>query len=250
MPTADQLKSACSAGRSSFPADCSGAVKSIAAQIGYALPQLNANQLVDYFNEPKNGWAAVDETRAQALADTGSLVIAGKKGSPNGHVVVVYPGGKKASGGYAYTDKKTGKSAIAGDHGQYPRACSSSLGGWPGAVSDGDKTVFDSWGSVAGYAGVKYWSAPALTPVAQNLPLIDRVRPGARLVCRVPIWKGRIWEHSAFNQLTCDLPPRSLFTVGSMHIVERWCDLVANNYVPLRLRVSAQELAAIFEEAT
>lgn len=247
MPTADQLKSACTAGRTKFPADCSGAVKHIAFQLGSALPSLNANQLVDYFNEAKNGWTVVDETRAQTLADAGNLVIAGKRDSPNGHLVVVYPGGKKASGGYAYTDKKSGKSMMAANHGQYPRACSSSLGGWPGAVSEGDKTVFDSWGSATNYVGVRYWSAPPLGPVADLRPLIQRVSPGSLVANRIAIHKGRIWRHAAACQIGCDLLPGTLFTIGCLHTVEKWVELAANHLYPLKLRVSAEEFGSLFE---
>jgi hypothetical protein len=133
-------------------------VKIIAKEMGVDLPDYDANHLVDYFNDPKNGWVSVSEQDAQDAADSDRLVVAGKKATPNGHVVVVMPGRMKSSGGYNYTDKKTGKLMTAADHGRYPRSCSTAMGGWPGAISKGEKTVFDSWGSAKGYEGVKYWT--------------------------------------------------------------------------------------------
>ena len=46
--------------------------------------------------------------------------------------------------------------------GNYPRSCSTALGPWPGAISNGTKSVFDAWGSKSNYIGVKYWLAPEL----------------------------------------------------------------------------------------
>lgn len=44
------------------------------------------------------------------------------------------------------------------DHGKYPPAMSTSLGSWPGAMSDGDKTVWDPWGTDAAFAKVRFWT--------------------------------------------------------------------------------------------
>ncbi len=246
--TADQLKSACAVGRTTFPADCSGAAKSIASQLAYTLPDLTANQLVDYFNESKNGWTIVDETRAQTLADAGKLVIAGKKGSPNGHVVVVYPGAKKKSGGYTYIDKKSGKQMTAADHGLYPRACSSSLGGWPGGVSDGDKTVFDSWGSGVNYVGVRYWSAPPPAAIAQKkTPIIQKLALGQEVTTCSHIQKGHLWEHQTACRASDDIHSGTVFLVRQVHTLEKWVELVTGSVLPVILRVSAEELDRLFK---
>ena len=42
-------------------------------------------------------------------------------------------------------------------HGKFPPAMSTSLGSWPGAMSDGDKTVWDPWAN-ASFASVKFWT--------------------------------------------------------------------------------------------
>ncbi len=152
------LNAACDLAHLKAQGNCSGAVKIIAKEMGVTLPDYDANHLIDFFNDPKNGWVSVSEQDAQDAADSDRLVVAGKKATQNGHVVVVMPGRMKSSGGYNYTDKKTGKIMTAADHGRFPRSCSTAMGGWPGAISKGEKTVFDSWGSAKGYEGVKYWT--------------------------------------------------------------------------------------------
>lgn len=41
--------------------------------------------------------------------------------------------------------------------GLYPLAMSTSVGSWPGAMSKGDKTVWDPWGNDDRFAEVKFW---------------------------------------------------------------------------------------------
>lgn len=41
--------------------------------------------------------------------------------------------------------------------GLYPLAMSTSIGSWPGAMSNGDKTVFDAWGKDLSFSKVKFW---------------------------------------------------------------------------------------------
>jgi hypothetical protein len=98
-----------------------------------------------------------------ALAQNGIVVIGGlKKPGGHGHVIVIYPGEKKASGGYSYTykDKTTGllKNDILRSHGIYPRALSTSNGSWPGAKSNGDKTVWDPWAKDEIFGDIKFWT--------------------------------------------------------------------------------------------
>ncbi len=83
-------------------------------------------------------------------------MVGGKKELTNGHVVVIYPGPKKTSGGYPITFD--GKTITARSHGIFPLAMSTSLGSWVGAMSDGTKTVWDAWGKDANFALVKFWT--------------------------------------------------------------------------------------------
>jgi hypothetical protein len=229
------LNSICASAYAKNTGNCSGAVRMIAREMGYELPVLSANALIDYLNNLKNKWQAITENEAQAAADRNKLVIAGKKATPNGHVVVVMPGGKIASGGYNYTDK-FGKLQKAANHGSFPRACSTSLGNWPGAISKGEKTVFDSWGNLDSYKGVKYWVAPVISFEFLMLG------PGKEIVSRAPIFRNRQFKFSQFCKLGTDVPIGTVFIVGGLHTVERWVDLRAKNLRPLSLRLSAEEV--------
>jgi hypothetical protein len=46
---------------------------------------------------------------------------------------------------------------IVSEKGSYARAMSTSMGTWPGAMSHGDKTVWDSWGKNATFKTVRFW---------------------------------------------------------------------------------------------
>jgi hypothetical protein len=120
------------------------------------------NSFVDYWTTSPD-WKAVSPDDGLQLANKGIVVGGGlKKSGGHGHVIVIYPGDKKASGGYSYTykDKKTGKplTDTLRSHGNYPRALSTSIGTWPGAMSKGDKTVWDPWASDDVFADVKFWT--------------------------------------------------------------------------------------------
>jgi hypothetical protein len=167
-PTPAVFNALCKQARDANARNCSGFVRKAAELLGHKLPVKNANQLVDYFNDAKNGWVEVDADTAQALADAGHLVIAGKKADEgSGHVVIVAPGGKVHSGGYSFVDKNTKQTMTMRDHGSYPRMWGTGAGSWPGVESRGEKSVYDAWGSEKNYKGVKYWKAPA-KEAAQN----------------------------------------------------------------------------------
>ena len=96
-----------------------------------------------------------------ATADIGAVTaeqlkkVADEAYEINGHVIVVYPGAAKPAGGYAYTSG--GKSQTMRARGSYPLAMSTSLGGWAGAKSKGDKTIWDPWANDGKFAEVKFW---------------------------------------------------------------------------------------------
>ena len=123
---------------------------------------LDANLLVDFL-VGSSDWKEVTVDVGWRLAQQGVVVIGGlKKAGGHGHVIVIYPGEKIASGGYTYTykDKKTGKDKVdtLRSHGLYPRALSTSIGSWPGAKSKGDKTVWDPWASDDVFTDVDFWT--------------------------------------------------------------------------------------------
>jgi len=139
---------------------CSGCVKYMAGAVGVDLPDDDANALIDYMAA---NWTVVTKDQAQAYADQGRFVVAGKKDTPHGHIVVVLPGGPVESGGYV-SDRGRSRGQTLPSKGKYPRACSmsSSTHPWPGAISQGEYSTFDPWYSDH---GVKYWLAP-LAPAA------------------------------------------------------------------------------------
>jgi len=73
---------------------CNEFIQSICNGLGYSgLNGLMANQMIDFMLDPKNGWITVDDAVAQAHANNGALVIAGKKNpTGHGHVCLIIPG--------------------------------------------------------------------------------------------------------------------------------------------------------------
>jgi hypothetical protein len=70
--------------------------------------------------------------------------------------------------------------------------------------------------------------------------------PGAALVTRVPLLRGRVWAYPSFCKLTFDVPAGTPFTVRGVQTVEKWFDVEARNLVGLTLRCSAAEGASLF----
>ncbi|HUB30836.1 MAG TPA: hypothetical protein VL967_14110 [Terracidiphilus sp.] len=158
-----KLKTACDEAYMKYPGSCSHAVWYVRTQLLDPQAQyLQANQLVD---ELDANWEEVSVDDGWALAQKGVVVIGGlqKKGD-HGHVIVIYPGDKKNSGGYLYPhkDKASGKTKdlMLRSHGMYPRALSTSSGSWPGARSKGDKTVWDPWADDDLFENVTFWTSP------------------------------------------------------------------------------------------
>jgi hypothetical protein len=118
-----------------------------------------ANELIRFLNAESSKWIAVSVSKAGELANCGELVIGGKTDTPNGHVIVVYPGALIAGGGYQYFNKKENKYLkLPLTKGMYPRCLSTSSSTWPGTKSKGDKTVWDPWASDANFKEVKFWT--------------------------------------------------------------------------------------------
>lgn len=151
------LQAACHAAYRAHPGSCSNAVHEIITHlVDPDFVYQPANAMIDTL---RGTWTTVDGAAAGALAAKGEVVVGGRKDSPNGHVIIVYPGPSRPRGGYSAVDR-TGCEYTLASKGCYPLAMSTSLGGWPGAMSDGDKTVWDPWGSDATFASVGFWYKP------------------------------------------------------------------------------------------
>jgi hypothetical protein len=74
-------------------ADCSGYLKQVAAKLGVALPNVQANGIIDYLSGSAD-WMQIgnDANRASQMAGEGSFVVAGLKEGGHGHVAIVVPG--------------------------------------------------------------------------------------------------------------------------------------------------------------
>jgi hypothetical protein len=144
------------------PGNCSGAVYWVVINmVDPAMPNLLANQMMGFFANPMNGWRQVkDINEASSLANRGIVVVAGKpenQPGKHGHVIIVLPGPWKPAGGYM------ANGSLMPHVGLYPPAMStawSSPGSspWPGAVSNGDKTIYDPWYNREAFRQVTFWT--------------------------------------------------------------------------------------------
>lgn len=153
---ADRLKTACAEAFLKYPNSCSHAVWHVLQQYIPNQPYLSANHLIASIESNPGTWQEVRLHDLSKLANDGIVVVGGAVEVPNGHVIVVYPGEEKFSGGYSFKDKTTGKTIKAQPYGTYALAMSTSMGSWPGALSSGDKTVFDPWGAKK-FKSVRFW---------------------------------------------------------------------------------------------
>ena len=77
---------------------CNQFVAEVAGKCGFkGLDGLLANDIVDYIAN-SDQWSECSMTQAQQLANQGTLIIAGIKDEPHGHVNVICPGREKISG--------------------------------------------------------------------------------------------------------------------------------------------------------
>ena len=162
---AKKLKRAADEAYDRYPDSCSHAVWHVMKQYIPGREQVVANALLTHL-ECNPLWIRVQLHELEKFANEGVLIIGGLADKPNGHVVVVYPGKAKMAGGYTYTTK-AGKVEKLGEKGPYALVMSRSMGNWPGAMSKGDKTVWDPWGNNEKFSKVKFWR---FDPTAVKLP--------------------------------------------------------------------------------
>jgi hypothetical protein len=82
-----------SANANNCQTNCSGYLKQVAGKLAVALPDQQANELVDALSTI-SGWQQLgnDARKASDLAGQGCFVVAGLKEAGHGHVAVVVPG--------------------------------------------------------------------------------------------------------------------------------------------------------------
>jgi hypothetical protein len=151
-----KLRQACDAAYAANKTSCSNAVTAVVQAVHD--PQYvhrQANLLIDWMTTT---WREISLEDGFAAANKGVVVVGGKKESTNGHVIVIYPGIKIFNGGYEYFWAKGNKMLTLQGKTTYPRCMSTSMGSWPGALSCGDKTVWDPWANDDKFALVKFWT--------------------------------------------------------------------------------------------
>lgn len=154
MTAVEKLKSAADEAYRLYPNSCSHAVWHVIKQYIPDRVYVMANPLLVYLEcDPR--WKPVTVHELEEFANEGVLIVGGLAENPNGHVVVVYPGKAKMSGGYTAVMK--GRTGTVGPKGPYALVMSRSLGNWPGGMSMGDKTVWDPWANDKKFSQVKFW---------------------------------------------------------------------------------------------
>ncbi|GFO60541.1 hypothetical protein GMST_28660 [Geomonas silvestris] len=151
------LAIACQEAYAAYLNSCSHSVWYVISKYKPSQPYMMANQLIDYLSSSPE-WHEVPLSEVTEAARMGRLVVGGLKGKEHGHVVVVYPGQERPRGGYIYTPKRTGKPTKLASKGMYPLSMSTSMGTFPGSKSNGDKTVWDAWGSDVSFEQVRFWN--------------------------------------------------------------------------------------------
>ena len=78
---------------------CNQFVDEVATAMGYrGFHGIVANQIIDMMAANGDHWSVINMEQAQDMANGGTLIIAGMKADPHGHVCVVCPGKPKTSG--------------------------------------------------------------------------------------------------------------------------------------------------------
>lgn len=156
-----RLQDACASAYDKYPNSCSDAVwEIIRTLVVSGAAQISANDSIDYWDD---NWKSVTLEEGFNLANKGVVVVGGLQVlGGHGHVIAIYPGPKIPNGGYQYFYKKANKYLTLPPSGTYPRALSTSMSrSWPGAMSKGDKTVWDPWGKDETFKDVEFWAPPA-----------------------------------------------------------------------------------------
>ena len=72
---------------------CNMAMQYICNGMGYTeFTGMTANEMDAFVSDPHNGWISVDDTTAQAHANSGVIVLASKAMNEHGHVCLILPG--------------------------------------------------------------------------------------------------------------------------------------------------------------
>lgn len=151
-----KLMDACDAAYDANKNSCSHAVWSVIKAV-HDEQQIyrQANALIDWMAA---NWSEVNLDDGFSAANLGAVVVGGKKEATNGHVIVIYPGVKIYNGGYQYFWKAGNKNLMMPRKTLYPACLSTSIGSWPGAMSCGDKTVWDPWANDDKFKLVGFWT--------------------------------------------------------------------------------------------
>jgi hypothetical protein len=152
----EKLKGACDAAYAAYKQSCSHSVWEVIKSIHDPDQKyLQANALIDSL---VTRWSEVTIDDGFSAANRGAVVVGGKKETSHGHVMVIYPGDKILNGGYQYYWVEGKKNLMMARKTRYPRCMSTSIGSWPGALSCGEKTVWDPWGNDAKFQLVRFWT--------------------------------------------------------------------------------------------
>ena len=154
LTAVEKLKNAADEAYAKYPKSCSHAVWHVIKAFLPDQPYAVANSLLAQLAGDAK-WKSVSIGEIEKLANEGVLIVGGRAETVNGHVIVAYPGSSKSAGGYPYS--QGGAMKTLRPHGIYPVAMSTSLGSWPGAMSKGDKTIWDPWANDGKFSTVKFW---------------------------------------------------------------------------------------------
>jgi hypothetical protein len=152
---ATKLRLACQNAFLRYPDSCSTAVWYVIQQYKPNQPHMTANDLLRSIASSQE-WQEVPLAEVSQIANTGGVVVGGLQEPNHGHVVIAFPGDEKFDGGFVYFNKKTEKNVEAAATGIFPVVMSTSMGNWPGAKSNGDKTARDPWPAEK-FKRVRFW---------------------------------------------------------------------------------------------
>jgi len=150
--TSPELKDACDKAFEKYPRSCSHAVWYVMQKYNGELKYTQANNLIE-------SWKTVYVEGSQGIwreqtCERGCTCRGGKSKPGNGHVIVVYPGPEKYSGGFYYKEKRIRMERLNTHYPCQPRWVGAIP--WPGVMSQGNKTVKDVWNE-KDFHQVRFW---------------------------------------------------------------------------------------------